>query len=515
MKLKGLNKRAHNILFHTHTVTGIVISFLLFIIFYAGAFSLFQHEAYRWENPYARYESPKEIDLENIVNNVFDTYPQLDKSDNISIAMPSKYNPEIKIYVNEIVNDSTQHRKALFVNTQTLEISDEHTMKSHLIETLVHLHYLQYIPFGVYIAGLVALFFTFASITGLLIHWKNIVDKFYMLRTKKGLKNLWKDAHTTLGLISLPFQIIYGITGAFLGLSILILAPAVFLLFDGDQNQVRGAIDPFFAIESTKEAPTNDNISLNKAIKIFQEKYPTLEVANLRIKNYDNREEAVSLLFDNEKTLGGSGSLLLQMRNGEILNEFIPDEKGLNNSLNLVSKLHYATFGGLLMKFIYFILALITCVIIISGILLWQSARDNKKYTDKQRRFNHQVTRIYLNICMSLVPATALLFLANMYVPFDMINRIETVNNIFFAGWGVLCLCGFLWNNYGAIFKYYFVLSAILGLFIPIANGLVTQDWLWATIPNGNWSVAGVDIFWVVTSLIIFSCYFLPKKANV
>jgi len=48
MKLKALQPRLYNILFHTHTVSGIVISFALFVIFYAGAFSLFRDELYRW-----------------------------------------------------------------------------------------------------------------------------------------------------------------------------------------------------------------------------------------------------------------------------------------------------------------------------------------------------------------------------------------------------------------------------------------------------------------------------------
>ena len=50
MKLKGLGNRAYNVMFHTHTVAGIVISFALFVIFYAGAFSLFRHDVAQWEN---------------------------------------------------------------------------------------------------------------------------------------------------------------------------------------------------------------------------------------------------------------------------------------------------------------------------------------------------------------------------------------------------------------------------------------------------------------------------------
>ena len=64
MKLKALKPRLHNIMFHTHTVTGIVISFVLFIIFYAGAFSLFRDDFYKWENPLARFEAKEEVDYD-------------------------------------------------------------------------------------------------------------------------------------------------------------------------------------------------------------------------------------------------------------------------------------------------------------------------------------------------------------------------------------------------------------------------------------------------------------------
>ncbi|MGB3468040.1 MAG: PepSY-associated TM helix domain-containing protein, partial [Cyclobacteriaceae bacterium] len=68
MKLKGPGNRIFNILFHTHTVAGIVISFALFIIFYAGAFSLFKDELYLWENQEARTaEIVENPDYEKIV----------------------------------------------------------------------------------------------------------------------------------------------------------------------------------------------------------------------------------------------------------------------------------------------------------------------------------------------------------------------------------------------------------------------------------------------------------------
>lgn len=63
-KLKGLGKKNYNVLFHTHTVAGIVISFALFVIFYAGAFSLFRHEIAQWENPDMRQEVIEDFDYD-------------------------------------------------------------------------------------------------------------------------------------------------------------------------------------------------------------------------------------------------------------------------------------------------------------------------------------------------------------------------------------------------------------------------------------------------------------------
>lgn len=44
-----MGNRTYNILFHTHTVSGIVISVALYVIFFAGSFSFFRDEIVNWE----------------------------------------------------------------------------------------------------------------------------------------------------------------------------------------------------------------------------------------------------------------------------------------------------------------------------------------------------------------------------------------------------------------------------------------------------------------------------------
>jgi uncharacterized iron-regulated membrane protein len=44
-----MSNRIYNILFHTHTISGIFISLALYVIFFAGSFSFFRDEINSWE----------------------------------------------------------------------------------------------------------------------------------------------------------------------------------------------------------------------------------------------------------------------------------------------------------------------------------------------------------------------------------------------------------------------------------------------------------------------------------
>ena len=97
MKLKGLGNRAFNVLFHTHTVAGIVISFALFVIFYAGAFSLFRHEIIQWENPDMRQPLVEDPDYDEILARIDSVY-HLNFHEVTNVNFPSESSPVISVY---------------------------------------------------------------------------------------------------------------------------------------------------------------------------------------------------------------------------------------------------------------------------------------------------------------------------------------------------------------------------------------------------------------------------------
>ncbi|MEM8565794.1 MAG: PepSY-associated TM helix domain-containing protein [Bacteroidota bacterium] len=499
-KLKGLGTRTYNALFHTHTVAGIVISFALFVIFYAGAYSLFRHDVQQWENTDLRQPVPESFDYDLALQRVDSVYGGLNYHQNTNIRVPNSESPVMYVYGAIDKTDSTTERMAAYINPIDMSVQDVQAPLTTVNNTIYFLHYFRQIPvIGLYLSGFVALFFLFAIITGVLIHWQNLLTKFYAFIKEGQWKTIWTNAHTVLGVIGLPFQLIYAITGAFFGLLILILLPAATLLYEGDQEKLVNKVNPAAALKVDENAADYDHYKLTHLAAQIRQEYPGFEIGNIRVQNYGKEDALAFWNITDHQGILSDGSLAMRLKEGKVLEEYslLPNKRDYSYSvINFITKLHFANFGGYTMRVIYFILAMITCFMIISGVLIWRTARDHSKYTYRQRLFHHKVTKIYLAICLSMFPAFAILFLANKLVPIGLEGRIDVVNQIFFLGWLGLTVLGSFWNNYSEQNRNYLLIGGLLALAVPVANGVVTGDWFWQvllTFPK----VAGVDLFWL------------------
>lgn len=503
MKLKGLSPRLYNITFNTHTVSGIVISFALYVIFFAGAFTLFKEEFYQWENPVTRRKLAHKIDYDEVLKDLKRKVPLFDLSEDITIVTTSEKRPLVNIYGHLIVpkGKPEEHHYTSY-SPATGEFSKEE--KSTIGETLYRLHFFDQIPFlGRYLSGFVALFFAFAVVTGLMIHWQNILTKFHGFSLKGSLKNLWTNSHTVFGLLGLPFQLMYAITGAYYMLSFLVLLPVVVVFFDGNQEKAINAIFEERSMEVSEKSPLTDkNQKLTNILDDLHKKNPELELHYLQIKHYDHEDAIVSASLENGKTFAGDGSVTVRMKYGKVISNLLPGTKTYAQSaLFGISRLHFATFGGLALKIVYFLLALFSCYVIISGVLLWKEARNKKNYTDKQKRFHHQVTMWYLAICFALFPAVAVLFCAELFTP-GTENHVFLVRTIFFVSWLVFTILGIFFKTEFKATWFYLILGGALSLFVPITNGVVTGDWILKALSEGNYYVAFTDIFWLLTGVV-------------
>ncbi|MEM8897651.1 MAG: PepSY-associated TM helix domain-containing protein [Bacteroidota bacterium] len=390
---------------------------------------------------------------------------------------------------------------------------------------LYHLHYFQQIPtIGIYLAGLVALFFAFAILTGIIVHWNKIVSNFFTFRLKGSVKNLWTDAHTALGVIGLPFQFMYAVTGAFFGLIIFLYVPFLFILFDGDQDKLFELFRP--KAEAGEIALLEDagEVSLNAlAWGTTAEFQPEdIEYITVQVQDYktDEAQMTITTQLDGKKNFVAMTNTTFRLSDGaEIAHKPLDENTYAEVAPLTISRLHFAQFGGYLLKAVYFVLALVTCFVIMSGVMIWLTARDKKMYAHKAK-FNKNVGAIYMGSSMGLFPAVALFFCMVKLFPLEMENRYDIMPALFFSFWLAFTVYAFFIKSTYKINKHALLLAGALGLLIPVFNGLQSGLWFWIAAQEGYLDSLFIDVAWIVMGVtsILSALYAKPvvdvKKAR-
>ena len=412
-----LNNRLHNISLNLHTVSGVILCVVLFVIFYCGAFTLFKKDISNWES---RIDYGDEIPVG--AHLIDSAYIQLDEEGIYHKASVLFYDfkekSNFRIFT---AGDSANSRKLFKVIDQVEEMPVRNTYN----DLLYDLHFLRPIPMiGVTLAGLVSVFFVFSIFSGTLIHLKNFFRDFFMLRKKKKPLTFFKDSHIVMGVITLPFQLIYAVSGGVFCILVYLVLPQVLVQFKGDTSQMEAYFEDVQpTLEVTGEPYHFDDIS---TLVLSFEEENDVELTYAWFYNFG--DENMQLLLNGEKDeINRRVRSLYTVKTGERASHLVSTEAPLVDQMNnWLSGLHYATFGGFLMKLVYLILALISCIVFYSGGLLWLESRKKKV-----RRLNFY----FEGIIWGLVVSTLLCFLVRYFTP--------GVSIIFYPFWFIWSIFAF------------------------------------------------------------------------
>lgn len=511
-----MSNRSYNILFHLHTISGIIISAGLFIIFFTGSFSFFRDEIANWQKD--QYTHAIDQGITTNLDPVIDTLSKNYELYGRDIVIGRHYN-ERRLDINlSASKDSLAKEEAkvpsfFYLDTETFNTYN-YTESYTLGEFLYRLHFFAQIPYpyGYYTSGLVSFFFLFAIITGILVHWNKIVSNFYTFRPRAKLKTIWTDAHTALGVIGLPFQFVYAVTGAFFMLNVIMAAPNIMFLFDGDQQELYNQLEITHTPVDFSYNKIDNTPSIEGFVQQTKDKWEGLDITHLHIYNYGDQNMKVSVEGElpKEEKYTGIAQLTFDV-NGNIVAEKNPytENTYLDGVKNVMYRIHYGDYAGYGLRIISFVLGIISCFVILSGVLIWLVAREKKSIEERKRRFNRALVNVYVSVCLSLYPITALSFIA---VKIHGEVSQSFVNDFYLIGWLILSLF-FIWkkDNYFTN-KYCLLLGSIIGFFIPVVNGVVSGNWFWLTLNEELFQSFFIDMLWIVLSIISLWVFFKLKK---
>ncbi|GHE33037.1 PepSY-associated TM helix domain-containing protein [Sphingobacterium griseoflavum] len=515
-----MDHRKYNIYFHTHTISGIIIASLLYVIFFAGSFSFFKDNITAWQHGKSMVADTVQTDYNYLLDSLSRQYNLVGRNIDLYYLKQGQ-----GAYVNMSVSADTTVSKPIaaqtgkgkgkrrrgasaedsayflyyFADKRPTTYSEGYDMG----EFLYRLHFLAQLnqlpikigtPFGYLLAGIVSFLFLFALITGVFLHWEKVKTNFFVFRPFSKWKTVWTDMHTALGVIGFPFQFVFAVTGIILIVNFVLITPFSKLLYDGNEEAVYEELLYNKNIQvDYRYSPLGEKFDLNAFVSKWESEWNDARVTRLYIRNFQDQSMQVGIEFKpvSQVAFAGSGYALQEIATGKVLAYKSPTKDGtyIDMVKSLIYHLHFGDFGGKPMQIIFFLLGLMGCLVIISGIVIWLVARDKNNVPAYKRKFNFWASNFFLAGCLSMLPVTAFTFVMLKLLP--VINQ-SVIYNVFFYSWLILGIYLMILRNLARMNRHVLILSVLTCFAVPIANGMTTKLWFWT-----SWQLGATDIFFV------------------
>jgi uncharacterized iron-regulated membrane protein len=529
-----MDNRKYNIYFNTHTISGIIICAILYVIFFAGSFSFFKEDISAWQKNTSYVASRKAVvkDFDYIIDSLGKTNKLKGRDFDFFIQKH-----DVGAYVTMTAsNDSTLKKKVKakplgeakkrrgrgrggdgdakfftynFANQKTSDYSESYDMG----EFLYRLHFLAQLnvvpirlgaPFGYLLAGIVSFIFLFALITGLMLHWDKMVSNFFTFRPWAKWKALWTDLHTAIGVIGFPFQLIFAITGIVLIANTFLLVPYTKYLYKGDSAALYQGLEYSDTAKYVYSyQPLQSTFSVNDFVAKVENKWKHSKISAIHIKNYGdaNMHLIVTAKPDASVSFSGAAKMVYRVRDQKILKETAPDKESsyVGKVKSLVYHLHYGDFGGKPLRVIFFVLGIMGCLVIISGILIWLVARDKKNVPRRKRIFNFWTANIFMAACLSMLPVTAFTMISILFMEKPGQSDIY---HLYFYSWLALSIYFIARRSLAITNHQTLILSSVLCFLLPLIDGIKRNNWFWNTFNQGKFDILFIDLLFLILATI-------------
>lgn len=421
-----------------HTWVGLIAGMVLFVAFYAGVITLFRGEVTQWQQAELRVQttaSPAEY--QSWLDRFLALHPQA--RDEFWMILPAEHEAQLRFMWMEAGKDGSQ----VVTQSELQSGVDEKQEVSELAHLINEVHFSLAIPSmtGRTFLGVISLLYGLALVTGIVIHLPRLTKDFWLLRKQQGERRHWLDLHNLIGVISLPFHLIFAWTGAIWGLSALLYGLFNSAIFEQQLYSATGqTFMPMSSVQRTGvvQAPLPAELLLRKlpnAVE-FTPKW-------LHYKNYGDSSAQVEIVAQQEKQLSQSKLVVLNATTGQLLQDQTGDNESLNHGMMMgLYSLHFGDFGGIAIRLLYAVLGIGGCFLFYSGNQLWINAQLKNRQLKIQRQ-GIAMAKLTNGFCIGCCIAISSLFVFSAVMA-EHPNIATLQTKAFFIVWGIAMLYSFI-----------------------------------------------------------------------
>jgi uncharacterized iron-regulated membrane protein len=498
-----LSRHAFTRFWDVHAWVGVVTGLVLHVMFFAGAFALFYEDLSFWQERTPRGGAMAGAPVAPLVDRTLRERGV--QPEEVSVSLPGERTPFL--VVGWLEKDRPEWAEIRLDPSTGAVVAES----SHLATILYWLHFLYHpkAAWGMYVAGLFGVALLLALVTGVLIHWKDIVRQFHQFRPAKAARVLWSDLHKVLGVMGLPFQTMVAFTGAVICLASLLLMVLTGPVFGGDAAAATGALwGGGREVRPTGRAAST--MDLDHLLTRARMAVPGFQPMFVRVSHLGDEAATARVWGKSSGRLFGRGDVVLRATDGALLSESLTRSPTPGMAFNRwVIGLHYALYGGLAAKVLYALLAAATCLTILSGNWIWLLRREARASSAG----NRLLARLTTGVGGGILLGAACLFWANRLAPASV--RMAAESWAFFGVWGLTAGLFLLRADSRTGWVGLLRISGGAFALLPVASALATEAHLFNVGHHGRLDVFGVEVGLVLLGLgLLLGASIVDRRAR-
>lgn len=473
-----MDRARHSRNYDLHSWIGITLGLVVYVVAFTGCFALFGDEIHVWEDPAARLELP---DDPVTITPTFEAWmhEEADGRDIefASFTYPAHEAPYYGAYLLFKGDEGFEDREVKWNSATGQRLPERGDgLSTWLLDIHRDFMWPDFVggrTIGRSLVGVAGIVLLLAIVTGVVAHTK-IREEAYSWRLKRSTRLKWQDTHKIVGLWGLPFFLMIAFTGAVLGI-VSLLAPIVAAIaFRGDVEALEHAIFGDHAEPAGIEAPM---LSLEE-LQAFVDPDTGRPPQYVTFENYGDRNAVFNLIYKADTELLLVESVAVSGVTGEPVETLQsgPMKPG-TRATGAIAPLHYATYGGLWLKFLYFVLGLALAIITALGSMMWIERRKHGNEGSKSAQFYDRLSHLNTGVVMGLPVATVSLFYFDRLYSGAETARLAAIGWTYFAVWAAALLFAFVRRNDYQTTRGLLVLAGLMAMGVPVLDGVTTEEW--------------------------------------
>lgn len=473
-----------------HTWSGMLLGWVLFLVFVAGTIAFWREGMNRWMRPeLARVEQPMRV-LAGAQRFLERKAPD---AESWFITVANERSPGADLFWQpQQKKGEGQRRRGRRANQALIGADGQPAVARETRggEFFYRFHFdLHYMPviWARWLVGFATMMMLVAILSGIVTH-KKIFRDFFTLRRAKGQRS-WLDGHNATAVLALPFHLMITYTG--LVTLMAMLMPWAVVANYSDQAKMFEALFPEAgAVERTgRRVPLADLTMIAKdAERRFGGPAGFIEVnmpgdAAARVTVSRSPASMLSSRTPRLTYEGTSGRLIWRA----------PQPGGAAVTAGAMIGLHTGRYADTGLRFIYFLCGIAGAVMVASGLVLW-TVKRREKLADPQRPHLgfRIVERLNIAVIGGFPLGIACMFWANRLLPVGLAGRAEWEVNALFIAWAGASVLAVLRRPPTSWVLLFGTTGVLLGM-LPVYNILATGRGLPASIMSGDMMLAGID----------------------